>query len=88
MSVIGVILKRKIFSKIAFGCFLLTVPLSVRKVLFIFSPDGSGLFNEYTDISLYLSDLTLLLFLLAIVLENKERILSIKKLQSLFHVEQ
>jgi len=82
------LLEGKFLSKIALVAFLLTLPLSVRKVFFVLSPDGSGIFNEYTDISLYLSDITLFILLLVIILENKKNILSILWWKRMFHVEQ
>ncbi len=91
MSALTYLLERKILSKIALTGFLLSLPLSVRKVFFVFSVDGSARFNEYTDISLYLSDVFFLILLINILLEYKCDILSIlsKKSQNkLFHVEQ
>lgn len=59
--------------------FLITFPLSIRKVLF-FYPIG-GQFNEYSGIYLYLSDIFLILALLSyfFILYNDNRILSIIK---------
>lgn len=79
--------KNVVFGKMALLLFLLTLPLSVRKVLLVISPDESGLFNEYTDISLYLTDLALLLFCGIILLEHKNSILSISWWKRMFHVE-
>jgi hypothetical protein len=84
----AVFLKERMLGKAAFLLFLLTLPLSVRKVFFVFSPDGSGGFNEYTDISLYLSDVLLLLALGTLLLENRSVVLSISWWKQLFHVEQ
>jgi len=63
--------------------FLLTFTLTIRKVLF-FYPLG-GLFNEYTAIYLYLSDLFLIIAFLLFILQYKSYILSIFK--TMFHVE-
>ena len=87
MSVMIRLLEQRFFSKIALICFLLTLPLSIRKVLFVFPPYGTSGFNEYTDISLYLSDITLVALLLFILLENKISILSINYWKRMFHVE-
>lgn len=87
MSVLIRLLEQRFFSKIALICFLLTLPLSIRKVFFVFPPYGTSGFNEYTDISLYLSDLTSAALLLFILLENKNIILSIKFWKKMFHVE-
>ncbi|MEK9151696.1 MAG: O-antigen ligase family protein [Patescibacteria group bacterium] len=69
-----------------FILFLFALPLSIRDVLAVFSPDGS--FNEYLDVSVYLSDLLLLATLLVFILENKQSILSIGYWRRMFHVEQ
>lgn len=63
--------------------FLFTLPFSLRNVLWTFSPQGA--FNEYTDISLYLSDLTLATLGLALVLKYKTEYKSTNF--KLFHVE-
>ena len=73
----AVFLKEKRLGKATFFLFLFTLPLSVRKVFFVFSPDGTSGFNEYTDISLYLSDMLLLGVLIVFILENRNTILSI-----------
>lgn len=87
MPVMIRLLEQRFFSKIALICFLLTLPLSIRKVFFVFSPHGTSGFNEYTDISLYLSDITLAVLLFFILLENKRLILSINLWKKMFHVE-
>ncbi len=87
MPVMIRLLEQRFFSKIALICFLLTLPLSIRKVFFVFSPYGTSGFNEYTDISLYLSDITLAALLFFILLENKILILSINFWKKMFHVE-
>ena len=69
-----------------FVLFLFALPLSIRDVLAIFSPDGS--FNEYLDVSVYLSDLLLLVAISVFILENKQSILSIGYWRRMFHVEQ
>jgi O-antigen ligase len=59
--------------------FLLTFPLSVRKVLFFYPINGT--FNEWTGVYLYLSDLFLILAILIwtfIILRNKYYKLSIE----------
>jgi hypothetical protein len=76
------------FGRILLFLFLFSMTLSLRKVFFVFSPDGSGSFNEYTDISLYASDVSFLLLLLYILLRNKKYILSILCSKRMFHVEQ
>jgi len=73
--------------KIAFIFFLLSIPLSVRKVLLVFAPAPGIIFNEYTDISLYLSDILLFVFLTLLILRNKYSILSIAVWKKMFHVE-
>ncbi|MDP3957426.1 MAG: hypothetical protein Q8Q10_02905 [bacterium] len=70
---------------ILFIFFLLSLPFSIRKVLAVFSPDGS--FNEYLDISLYLSDILLVATLVVYILENRNVILSISYWRKMFHVE-
>jgi len=70
---------------ILFVFFLLSFPFSIRKVLAVFSPDGS--FNEYLDVSLYLSDILLVATLGVYILENKTTILSISYWRKMFHVE-
>ena len=70
---------------ILFVFFLLSFPFSIRKVLAVFSPDGS--FNEYLDVSLYLSDILLVATLGVYILENKTAILSISYWRKMFHVE-
>ena len=65
--------------------FLLSLPFSIRKVLAVFSPDGS--FNEYLDVSLYLSDILLIATLVIYILENKRVLLSILYWRKMFHVE-
>ncbi len=80
--------ERKAFwKKFLFSLFLLSIPFSVRKVLVVVLPEGQVGFNEYTDISLYLSDILFLLFLVYFVLENKIAVLSISYWQRMFHVE-
>lgn len=78
--------------------FLLTFVLSVRKVLFYFSVEGT--FNEYAGIYVYISDIFLLLaiiFWIATILSNNLNDLSTKKvwitksvhsLSQMFHVKQ
>ncbi len=66
---------------------LFSMTLSIRKVFFVFFPDDSGNFNEYTDISLYFSDLVIVILFLYIILENKNNILSISWWKKMFHVE-
>lgn len=73
------------FHSILFVFFLLSLPFSIRKVFGVFSPDGS--FNEYLDISLYLSDVLLIITLGVSILENKKRLLSISYWRNMFHVE-
>ena len=70
------------WERLALFFFILTLPLSVRNVLWDFSP--TGFFNEYTDISLYLSDITLALFVLVLLLRNSKYI---KSSLEMFHVE-
>ncbi len=74
--------------KSIFVAFLLSIPFSIRKVFFVVSPLGSLGFNEYSDISLYLSDVLFLIFFLCILLENKISKLSTSYWKNLFHVEQ
>ncbi len=69
------------------GLFLLTLPFSIRKVFTFFPLTEEGQFNEYTDLSLYLSDLTLAAFIIVFILNNKNYILSIHNWKKMFHVE-
>lgn len=69
-----------------FILFLFSLPFSIRNVLTVLSPDG--VFNEYLDVSIYLSDLLLLTTVLVFILENKSVILSIAYWRKMFHVEQ
>ena len=80
--------KDEFFSKTALILFLLCLPLSLRKVVWSIDPSGNGVFNEYTDISVYLSDLAVGVVFIAIILEHKEYLLSISWWKKLFHVEQ
>lgn len=68
--------------------FFLVLPLSLRHTFFSFSPLGGQTFNEYTDISLFASDLVLITFFLLNILENKRKYLSIIWWKRMFHVEQ
>ncbi|MFZ2299888.1 MAG: hypothetical protein WAW00_01985, partial [Candidatus Moraniibacteriota bacterium] len=68
-----------------FILFLFSLPFSIRKVFGVFSPDGT--FNEYLDVSLYLSDLLLFATLSTFILCNKKYILSIAYWRRMFHVE-
>lgn len=81
-------LARLQWSNIALLLFFLALPLSVRHTFVAYAPFGASGFNEYTDISLYLSDILLAVFLVLKVLENKVRYLSIIWWQRMFHVEQ
>lgn len=81
-------MKNKLFSTISkniqekspvylFYLFLLTLPFTIRKVIFFFPIKSS--FNEYTGIYLYLSDLIIISILVAwlfSILENKRHLLS------------
>ena len=80
-------LKVSSLSKIALSSFLLTLSLSIRKVFIVLYPSPMSVFNEYTDVSLYLSDLMLLSFLFIFALDNRNNILSIIWWKSVFHVE-
>lgn len=73
------------FHSILFIFFLLSLPFSIRKILSVFSPNGS--FNEYLDVSIYLSDVLLIAVLIAFILENKKELLSISYWRQMFHVE-
>ena len=66
--------------------FLIAFPFSWRKVL-IPTVGGSTPFNEYLDISLYISDL-LLFFCLYLIIKHKYNNKSIFKQIRVFHVEQ
>src|SRR3989344_8742564 len=68
-----------------FVLFLLSLPFSIRKVFAVFTADGT--FNEYLDVSLYLSDVLLCITLILYILENKSYILSISYWRKMFHVE-
>jgi O-Antigen ligase len=70
---------------IFFVFFLFSLPFSIRKVLGVFSVDGT--FNEYMDVSLYLSDILLAITFFLYILNNKSSILSIRHWQRMFHVE-
>ena len=76
---------KKPWHRLFFIFFLFSLPFSIRKVLAIFSADGT--FNEYTDISLYLSDIFLIAVLLIYILENRLSFLSIVYWKRMFHVE-
>ena len=69
--------------------FLVSLPFSIRKVITFFPPFGfTGSFNEYTDISIFLSDILLAAFVLILIINNKEVLLSIKYNRvQMFHVE-
>ncbi|MGK2848567.1 MAG: hypothetical protein ACSLEX_00620 [Minisyncoccota bacterium] len=71
--------------RILFILFLFSLPFSVRKVLINVS--SSGTFNEYKDISIYLSDILLLSTILLFIINNKRYILSIEYWRRMFHVE-
>ncbi len=71
--------------RVFFVFFLFSLPFSIRKVLAVFSSDG--VFNEYLDVSIYLSDLLLIVTLLTFILGNKFIILSIAYWRKMFHVE-
>ena len=68
-----------------FALFLFSLPFSIRKVFAVFTADGT--FNEYLDVSLYLSDVLLCITLILYILENKSYILSISYWRKMFHVE-
>ncbi len=68
--------------------FILVLPLSVRHTLVSWSPIGTSGFNEYTDISVFLSDIVLLAFILLKLIEHRLEYLSITWWRELFHVEQ
>ena len=70
-----------------FVFFIFSLPFSIRKVLGVFPTDGNGTFNEYLDISLYLSDILLATTLLSFILENRLLFLSIGYWRRMFHVE-
>ncbi len=72
---------------IALFLLVLCLPLTVRKVIFVIAPDGESVFNEYWDISLYLSDILVLIFFLCTLLQYKKCILSISWWKELFHVK-
>ncbi len=78
----------KALENLAFALFLFSLFFSVRKVLAIFPPlQGSLGFNEYTDISLYFSDIALFFFLLILIIRNKLYNLSSYEWNKVFHVE-
>ncbi len=68
--------------------FFLVLPLSVRHTLVSWSPIGTSGFNEYTDISVFLSDIVFLAFILLKLIEHRFEYLSIIWWRELFHVEQ
>lgn len=68
--------------------FFLVLPLSVRHTLVSWSPIGTSGFNEYTDISVFLSDIVLLAFILSKLIEHRLEYMSITWWRELFHVEQ
>ena len=69
--------------------FLASLPFSLRKVITFLPPLGfTGNFNEYTDISVFLSDIVLGAFVLIVLINNKEVLLSTNyKRSQMFHVE-
>lgn len=67
-----------------FFLFLLSLPFSIRKVFHVYS--ASGQFNEYLDISLYLSDVFLIVTFILVSIEHKKR--SMSMFIQVFHVEQ
>lgn len=71
--------------RIFFTLFLFSLPFSIRKILGVFSADGT--FNEYMDVSVYFSDVLLVTTFLIYIFENKLSILSIEHWKILFHVE-
>lgn len=71
--------------RLFFILFLFSLPFSIRKVLGVFSSDGT--FNEYMDISIYLSDILLIATLIIYILENNSSLLSIYHWNKMFHVE-
>lgn len=71
----------------SFYFFLLTMTLSVRKILYTLKIRSS--FNEYSSIYIYLSDIALIWVFFLFILNNKKLILSnISSASQLFHVEQ
>ncbi len=82
------ILERLQLSNIFLLGFFLVLPLSLRHTFVAWSPLGTSGFNEYTDVSVFLSDLVLLCFILLKILENKRTYLSISWWREMFHVEQ
>lgn len=72
---------------IVFIVFLYSFPFSIRSVLALFTTRPPLVFNEYLDVSLYLSDIFLVLTLLIFILENKSLILSRMYWHYMFHVE-
>src|SRR3989344_1482798 len=68
-----------------FVLFLLSLPFSIRKAFAEFTAEGT--FNEYLDVSLYLSDVLLCITLILYILENKSYILSISYGSEVLHVE-
>ncbi len=69
----------------ALAFFLLTLPFSTRNVIKMVPP--GSLFNEYRDISVYISDISLGIFLFSIILRYSYKNKSIVS-KSIFHVEQ
>jgi len=68
--------------------FLFCLSLTLRDVLWTFPPEhGFFGFNEYTDVSFYISDLALAFFVLTTILSNKSSVLSTLEWKRMFHVE-
>lgn len=82
------LLERLQLSNLALLGFFLVLPLSVRHTLVSWSPIGTSGFNEYTDISVFLSDIVLVAFILLKLIEHRFEYLSITWWRELFHVEQ
>lgn len=72
---------------IFFGVYLWIIPFSWRKVLVPSVIPGHVGFNEYTDVSIYVSDIFLLLAVAIFVIRNRNHILSILMKIKMFHVE-
>lgn len=73
-----------LWHRILFIFFLFSLPLSIRKVYFVMS---GGQFNEYLDISLFLSDILLVMTFILYILSNKNSNKSIVYWRRMFHVE-
>ncbi|MBI2439372.1 MAG: O-antigen ligase family protein [Candidatus Moranbacteria bacterium] len=77
----------KKLENLVFYTLLFSLPISLRKVHHDFFVDNRRIFNEYTDVSTYFSDIIAVIFIIVVILNNKNNVLSIEWWTNMFHVK-